>query len=310
MKLNSLNNIGIQSTDKVLLISDYDLDGIVGGCIIKIYFPQVVWYHTRKKNLINELIDSGEIYDYDYMFMLDLSPDTITDLETLINIFGIDKLFIIDHHKSFIELLNKHNMQDSFNVSINYSSALNIALLTDDDRIYKSNIVKLTDIYDMWRKDNITFEEAKILNKKLMFLGIESFIIRTISLLKGDIKDLLLTDEERNRFLLLNKEVNQYIKHKIDIAYIKKDEAITFAERYKSEIGNGILDKYKDVRIAMVVDIANNTISVRAKQNSSALDKLKDISCINYGGHELAAGAYVDYKSMIYDLLFKSKEII
>ena len=99
------------------------------------------------------------------------------------------------------------------------------------------------------------------------------------------------------------QQINSYIDKKCNEAYIVDEEAITFAEDYKSEIGNQLLNKYKGkIKRAIVVDVSKNSISIRSKDNS-ALDKANRISYLS-GGHLNAAGARIEgLKKEIIDMI-------
>lgn len=300
MKLNLSNRQLIDIDTRILLITDDDLDGVVSGSIIKIHYPQVTWYMNRKEDFISRLIESGEIFNYDIMIMIDRSPKDLNQTHLLLELFN-NKLFILDHHESFYRKLNKDGLVDEFDIDLSCCGAMIAAKLFG---LEDQPIVKLTNIYDMWKDTDGQFEEAKLLNKKLDFLDKQKFGLRCIEIFKGD-RQSLLNDDEIQNFLYMLKTENKYIKDKIKETYVVGDEAIVFCEKWKSEILNGILIKYPDVSVAMAIDISKNSISIRSNKGI-ALDKAKEIG-YNFGGHLNASGVQGDFKNIFHSMLFKGE---
>ena len=303
-KLSTMKTLGKFSSP--LLVTDNDLDGIIGGAIVnkqKKFFP--IWFSTRK-DVIGDLIETGEIFDYDCLIMVDCSPKTKERLELLQELF-YESLFIIDHHESFRRNLKEWKIQEQFNIDTTKSSTMIVYELFPipefflEDRV--KEIVIKTNNYDMWNEIDSGFEDAKLLNEKLNYLGELAFRSNINTYLSQEDKDIL-KPEQQIGFLDFIRRNNQYIREKAKQAYINNKLAITFAERCKSEIGNEILKQYNDIDGAIVVDISNNTVSVRSNRGK-ALSIASKISLLS-GGHENASGCRVDYKQEILSMILSN----
>lgn len=316
MKLNLLNRDKLGYGKDLLIITDIDLDGISGAVLASLKFPLAKIYHTRT-NIAMELLESGHIYDFTSIMFIDCSPKTQEDYNTIKDIFGIDNMYIFDHHESLKKIIPKGG-ENEFNVAMEYcgcSLFWNALFGSPDDieNISNDNIydlyligkfVFLVNVYDMWldKEEDGHFLDAKTLNMKFNYLGIDKYILYTKKYLNGEIDDIIPSNL-KDGFIYYMQQINSYIDKKCNEAYIVDEEAITFAEDYKSEIGNQLLNKYKGkIKRAIVVDVSKNSISIRSKDNS-ALDKANRISYLS-GGHLNAAGARIEgLKKEIIDMI-------
>lgn len=308
MKLNAQNREYLKEQKKeLLIITDIDLDGISGAVLASLWFPLATIYSTRT-DIVGEFIDSGRIYEFTDVMFIDCSPKTRDEFNSILEIFGIEHLFIFDHHQSLFDMLPKQYI-NKFNIELRYCATyiLYNTLYLDnnywDGRI--EGYCRLVDTYDRWLdKDNEnSFLDAKTLNMKLSYLGEHVFKARLRNYLLGSKELDVIPSNLKDGFIYYMESISKYIEKKCNEAYIIGDEAITFAEEYKSEIANQLLNRYKGkIKRGIVVDVSKNSVSIRSK-DGSALDKANKISYLS-GGHENASGARLDgLKKEIIDMI-------
>lgn len=292
MKLNTLNKEKLGLGQDLLIITDIDLDGVSGAALASLQFPLAKIYSTRQ-DVIGEFLGTGRIYEFSGVMYIDCSPKRLDDLYTLTDIFGDDNVYIFDHHESFYNMLPT-SYKDKFNIDLSHCGAYlfwNYLFNNDNNRMM--DFIDLVNRYDMWKDDdNVEFLNAKTLNMKLSYLGVDKFIDNVKKYLNHN-QDDIIPHNLKDGFIYYMQQVSKYIDKKCNEAYIHGDEAITFAEEYKSEIANHLLIKYKGkIKRGIVVDVSKNSISIRSK-DGSALSKANEISYLS-GGHGNAAGARID----------------
>lgn len=301
MKINKLVDLKKYNPENILLITDNDLDGIVGGIFFTEIFPFAKWIYTRK-DILSEYLEDGTIYNYDVVVMIDCSPKTL-DIYNMLNLTLNNKLFIIDHHISSLNISKLTNQE--YNIDTKYCGAYLTYLLSDMKTERHQSLAYKVNNYDLWLSDDKYFLDASMLNKIFNYMGIEDFIKNTRLYLKGDIESILTDDDERG-FYKYAKQENEYVDMKVKQAYINKEIGITFAEKLKSEIGNSILTRNPSVKVAIIVDIAGNSLSLRSNGTGLAIEYASRIGC-NYGGHPDSAGCRMENKMEIIKSIISTK---
>lgn len=300
MLLTKLSDIGDRDT-KILLWSDNDLDGMIGGWIVKRCYPLSDWYHTRK-NILQELYDSGDIFNYDKLVLVDIG---IADKELfylMLEIFD-NNIIIIDHHETMKQRLLDWNIEQQFNIDLSKSATFGVFDLwirnneSCDAETYNRlrSLVQSVNVYDMWKEYDKGFVDAKLLNRLLYYLGEDLFIERVYRHIY--MYEDLVPENESKGFLRAMQLDNKYVQDKVNEAYLSGNEAIVFAEKLQSEIGNELLKKYSKLDVAMIINLGKDSISIRSKKNK-ALEKINFLG-LKGGGHQNASGAKLNMKFSI-----------
>ena len=115
--------------EKILLITDTDLDGVSCGILAKLFFKDV-YVHNASIDVANELIMSKCLSDISspvhfdnytkiYITDLGLSKSTLDLIQMYNSISKRDKVILFDHHKSTLDVVKEHYTWANVHVHLN-----------------------------------------------------------------------------------------------------------------------------------------------------------------------------------------------
>jgi oligoribonuclease NrnB/cAMP/cGMP phosphodiesterase (DHH superfamily) len=274
---------------------------------------------------VQYLIRSGDIKEYDSVFITDLSVNEET-AEMLNKYYenGLD-LHLIDHHKTAL-WLNKYDWAtviveyDSVKkacgtslfsdfISDNYPETFSSTNIVDSKTTKVLRFVELVRLWDTfeWKTSGMG-NIAVGLNDLFHFIDREHFITSTISNIALD--DLPLFNSEDTalmRFISMRK--SKYIQDKMKkIDIVKHDGynvALSFADEFLSELGNHICDTNELIDYSLVISMDNGIASLRStKEDVDVSEIAKEFGG---GGHKHAAGYKLnnDVIKYVKDSVFK-----
>lgn len=132
--------------------------------------------------------------------------------------------------------------------------------------------------HDLWRHKS---PHSAVLNSLLHTIGPERFINRFLRN-----PSVELTETEKLLLEIEKEKEEKSIREAVETAKVCDSFAITFAERYASQIGQKLLETFPAVDIAVIVNARKGTVSFRSRETDvSALAK-----ALGGGGHPNAAG--------------------
>lgn len=153
-------------------------------------------------------------------------------------------------------------------------------------------LVKLTNLWDRWRKNDVEFEKAKILNRLFQLMGRDDFIQR---MFHSPIPEPLEVEATALRWKFL--EMSRYLQESVPRCQMFQDEqgftfAIVLADQYISELGNYLLTIEDKLEYTMVLDLRHTTGHLRGRGNRNLAELAKSIVVNGRrgGGHPQSAG--------------------
>lgn len=301
-----------KSTDKqfrVKLFTHTDLDGygcrIIAERFVGIIFESVDVTHVDYNQVnekISEFINNGQYENYDLILITDISvnEELAEKINQLWNERKIENLQLLDHHKSALFL----NRYDWAQVSVEHDKnilASGTSLLYDYlrfvfDAPYDKRdfvFVEMVRKYDTWEwhtkyKDII----PKRLNDLFLIYRGERFVKHISHYLVGAIDEIFGPTE--NLLLDLEQErINDYIELKSKGAKMvnvdKYKVLVVHADKYHSELGKALGEKFPEADIIAIMDLNQKKISFRTSKPS--VDVSEFAKKYGGGGHAKASGA-------------------
>ena len=308
---------------RLLFTHGADIDGMGNAILAKLAFENIDIIYARnvsdlETKFLNEY-NSGNLYNYDIVYITDLSlkkeiADKVYNDDKL-----KDKLYIFDHHETALASgLNEYN-NTNVHVELNgiktCGTELYYIYLKDNGFLEDSTAISEF-VEKVRREDNWEWEKYNdILAHDLAILfnaiGINRFVDSMVALLK-DKKDSFELNEN------LSNEVNNK-KEKIKLAiesskrFVRKeliDGIKTLIVFITYEYRNDVADYFKknndiDYDVVAMIALDNDQISIRSLKSNNYARILAEK--YGGGGHDTAAAIPLDYnnKSKIVDTLFK-----
>lgn len=311
--------------NKILLFTHKsDIDGMGEIILSKIAFGEIDYIMcTNVDNLgikIMEEYNKGTLYNYDTIYITDLSvKKDVADI--IFNDEKIkDKILLFDHHASAIEegLLEYKNCTIRVEDEKGKSCATQIfyEYLIAKDYIKEKRIlnefvelVRREDTYD-WKRlgDNKAHELAMLFNE----IGPEKFVKRCLN--KINENDSFEFDEEEIEIIEDKKKsienaVKKYTKYMkiVDIDGIKCD--VCFIEyEYRNFVAEYLAENNRDdANAVMMIAMDNDQISIRCLKGGSYAKQIAEK--FGGGGHDRAAAISINekMKDEIVDIILKNK---
>ena len=307
---------------RLLFTHGADIDGMGSAILARLAFVDIDIIYARNVSdlevkFINEY-ESGRLYEYDIVYITDLSlkmdiADKVYSDEKL-----KDKLYLFDHHETALSSgLNKYknvNVHVELNGVKTCGTELFYLYLKENeylnDTIAISEFVEKVRREDNWEWENYDDIVAHDLAILFNAIGIERFVASMVELLKEEKDAFKLNDT------LINEVENKKEKIKMAIESSKRFVRKEIIDGIKTlilfityEYRNDVADYFKknndiDFDVVAMIALDNDQISIRSlKPNNYAR-----ILAEKYGGggHDTAAAIPLDYnnKSKIVDTLF------
>lgn len=300
---------------KILLISHVaDEDGITPIILAREVFKEVDTILLNPGEVDEKLIENIDKYEEIYITDLSITEELASKIEENENYKNKIKLF--DHHQtalylnkySFAKVIIEINGKKESATSIFYDYLLSISdceILRKESTKGLVEEVRLIDTYDFKTEEE---KRAKNLDYLFSILGRENYIEYFTHLIKEN--DTFAYNKGEKFLIKLQKDkVDNYITQKEKETIFANidgyEVALVYAELYRSQLGNYLVEKYP-IDFAVIINISRG-ISYRGK------DKV-DLSVFasNYGGggHKNASGSRIPKEKLkeITKGLFKKVE--
>ena len=307
---------------RLLFTHGADIDGMGSAILARLAFVDIDIIYARNVSdlevkFINEY-ESGRLYEYDIVYITDLSlkmdiADKVYSDEKL-----KDKLYLFDHHETALSSgLNKYN-NVNVHVELNGVKTCGTELfylyLKENeylnDTIAISEFVEKVRREDNWEWENYDDIVAHDLAILFNAIGIERFVASMVELLKEEKDAFKLNDT------LINEVENKKEKIKMAIESSKRFVRKEIIDGIKTlilfityEYRNDVADYFKknndiDFDVVAMIALDNDQISIRSLKSNNYARILAEK--YGGGGHDTAAAIPLDYnnKSKIVDTLF------
>ena len=273
---------------KRLIISHIaDPDGVTPIILSKLVFEEIDYILSENKDVNDNVKNNLDKYDFIYVVDLNISEELADFIEENYK----DKIMIIDHHLScnnmnkysFIEV-NAEGKESGTSLYYKYLlNNYNNNLLNRESTKMLVEHVRTMDIYDFSKTSK---EEAEKLEMIFKIYGKDRFIDKFYNVIINDLE--LYSKEDLNLVELEKERIKRYIEEKefIEISLDNKRVGVVFAERYISELGNYLINKYDYLDYIALINM-DKKISYRGngKVDLSVIAKK-----FGGGGHVNAAG--------------------
>ena len=273
---------------KRLIISHIaDPDGVTPIILSKLVFEEFDYILSENKDVNSNVRNNLDKYDFIYVVDLNISEELADYIEENYK----DKIMILDHHLS-CDNMNKYSFIEvnaegkESGTSLYYKYLLNNYnnnLLNRESTKMLVEHVRTMDIYDFSKTSK---EEAEKLEMIFKIYGKDRFIDKFYNVIINDLE--LYSKEDLNLVELEKERIKRYIEEKdfMEISLDNKRVGVVFAERYISELGNYLINKYDYLDYIVLINI-DKKISYRGngKVDLSVIAKK-----FGGGGHINAAG--------------------
>ena len=294
---------------KDLIISHIkDIDGV----------SPLILLNVLGVNYDYKLLDVYEVEAYlDELLKTDLSIYNnvyITDLTVpevsykLINESNYKNKFkVFDHHKTHLYASNLDFVTIDINecgTTLFYNYLKSIGL--KETKVLNEYVNSVKNL-DLWLFEQNKDEIAPKLGNLFDFYGVQRYIIEFTKHLKED-ECFKFNEFEEKILEILKDEEKIYIdKRELRMTVCKYEDyniGIVFAEKYRSELGNELLIRNKNLDFIVIINL-NGGISLRSRE----VDVSVIASKFNGGGHKLASGFGIsdEIKKDIISLIFKGE---
>ena len=307
---------------RLLFTHGADIDGMGSAILARLAFVDIDIIYARNVSdlevkFINEY-ESGRLYEYDIVYITDLSlkmdiADKVYSDEKL-----KDKLYLFDHHETALSSgLNKYN---NVNVHVELygvkTCGTELFYLYLKENEYLNDTIAISEFVEkVRREDNWEWEKYDDIvahDLAILFnaIGIERFVASMVELLKDEKDAFKLNDT------LINEVENKKEKIKMAIESSKRfvrkeiiDGIKTLIVFITYEYRNDVADYFKknndiDFDVVAMIALDNDQISIRSLKSNNYARILAEK--YGGGGHDTAAAIPLDYnnKSKIVDTLF------
>lgn len=273
---------------KRLIISHIaDPDGVTPIILSKLVFEEFDYILSENKDVNSNVRNNLDKYDFIYVVDLNISEELADFIEENYK----EKIMIIDHHLScnnmnkysFIEV-NAEGKESGTSLYYKYLlNNYNNNLLNRESTKMLVEHVRTMDIYDFSKTSK---EEAEKLEMIFKIYGKDRFIDKFYNVIINDLE--LYSKEDLNLVELEKERIKRYIEEKefMEISLDNKRVGVVFAERYISELGNYLINKYDYLDYIVLINM-DKKISYRGngKVDLSVIAKK-----FGGGGHVNAAG--------------------
>jgi len=264
----------ISINDRVLSLHHIDTDGVVSSIILGQVFKNIYHISTSFGKIDNYLLNTN--YDkFDHVFVTDLYPEN----RNLINIS--DKIILIDHHETQVEVHNPKLMRF---VDVTRCASATVKPFIESyfkvNLSYLNDLVRLTNDYDMWQ---LKYDDSKNLNELFWYYKPDGFRNRFFN---GDVR---FTQVEIDYLNSRKIEYNNTYEKIDGIDFDSINGCLVFGvNSFVNEICHDLLEK--DGYHIVFLKIGNtNRISVRHKIDGLHIGNVL-LKLGLGGGHTNAAG--------------------
>lgn len=281
---------------KMLIISDYDLDGTGAIVVAKTVYPKIEYVSPERSMLDEAVKEAIKSDEYDVIFMTDCSISNEETEQVIEEYVSKGNAFILlDHHKSALHL-NKYSWShvkvetDGFKHSgteLIYSHLKKLGFDVDN----LAEFVELVRCYDTWDWANLNKPEPEMLN--ILYWNYEDRDTFINDMIARVYNELPLMNEKDNAVVNTIKNLDEkYIEERKTMfstkSYGEYKIAVLFTDRCVSQLGNIICKENEDIDFCCLVDLNRNKVSMRCVKDS--VDVSEIAKRFGGGGHAKAAG--------------------
>lgn len=307
---------------KIKMFTHTDLDGLGCAVIAKIAYGRndtldvEFCDYTNINERVKTFLLSSNRYDYDIMFITDISVNDEEVLKRITEFNLTNEAVLLDHHATALSL----NQFDWATVVVKDSSE---KLTCGTELLYRwfemthrlffsrqvDDFVRYVTGWDtfLWKTDEKSYSLSDSLNLLLNKYTKESFVYKMCYRLESLYNEPFTFDAEDTSFVESKKfERETYITNVMSSAYktVSKDGkpiGILFStvKEFDSMLGNKYCEDNSDIDYCVIINIATGYMSLRSCKDNIHVDNIAKQH--GGGGHDKAAGYIVKYN--VEDLL-------
>ena len=309
---------------KVLLFTHgSDIDGLGNVVLAKLAYKDID-YVLCKNNFdltdkLNDYYKNNKLYEYDSIYITDLSPtDELSN--TLDNDIKLkNKLINLDHHESKVEL-NKYNFCNVVIEENNIktcATSLFYKYLLDNKLLKESNslnrFVEMTrreDNYEYKKYNDYESHDLAILFNKL---GPDNYWKYINNKINNNPNEFRLDDNDYKLINDYKKIMEEHIKEFLKDIYITEENNIKLGVviinyEYRNEVAEYVINNnIYDIDGLALISFENNQISYRSIRNNTIVRTIAENR--GGGGHDTACASYIssELKQKVLKLVFDNK---
>lgn len=293
----------VNNNDNLIISHVADIDGI--GCVIlsKLVYENIdviLCEPNELEGIISDLVSSN----YKRIYITDLSLKC-DEMYEFIN-SNFTNVLHFDHHLTNVDV-SKYSWStvvvniDDFlpsGTSLFYDYLLNNfscnKFITSN---YTASFVEAVRSYDTWDFKKTGKLDGKYLTEVFSVLGIDKFIDKYYSKIISNYNSFKLEfdNEEMSIVKRLEDDMKEYVdkcdESLIITTFLGYKVGISISENYRSEVGNVLSSRHKDLDFILIANFVRKSFSFRTT-NDINLNEVAAL--IGGGGHSKAAGALMN----------------
>lgn len=276
----------------------------MGGAVLaNIAFSEVTYVLCETFSLSEEVekyYESGEIYNFDFIFITDLFFEGATLEKIATDARLKNKLFIVDHHKSSIETSAKYpcsliKVEDSLGLtsgtSLFYQLLIEKGFLTHEKAL--DQFVELTRRYDTWEwKTKYNDENAHELSLLFDSLGPHAYISFMTDKIKDSLATFSFSSFEKSLINCQKERINEKMEFYAQKMIVKDvcgyKAGIIFIEyTYRNDLAEYLRNHNYSIDFAIFIVLEISSISFRSIKDEVNVHEIAEV--FGGGGHVHAA---------------------
>lgn len=276
--------VELRNTERRILVTHTDLDGVGCAVIYAKCFPQVEVYFAMPDDVNEVVMDviSNPHNEGIPVMISDLSVNE--DVAAILNNRGKSEL--IDHHKTALGLTEKYQWAlvdiSLCATMLMYNVMSNMFNLSD-----YADFARMVDNYDRWGEGHGPCDKSADMSRLVWLLGQERFFKRFVA-----ISSLKFSPVEESIIELDKERETKYIKESIDMVSINTDAnghqyGLLAADQYVSMLGSQLLKLIPQIEYVIMINFREDRAQLRSRGNVDVSELAKQMGG---GGHRKAAG--------------------
>lgn len=269
--------IKIPRNSKILSISHYDFDGLAAQIVLGNVFENIYYINAGYHN-INDILamlsSYKDMYDFDYVFLTDISPDEESLLDK-------DKIILLDHHETAYKYHNPAKMRFISKKSCGALLTKNFVEKYYDIKLsHLDELVKLANDYDLWIHD---YPMSKKINDLLPKYWAEKYRARFFD---GDVN---LREDEEEYLKRKEREFKAYCEDLEIKEYKTINGCVLKAHKFVNDVATKLID---EENYEIVLIRTKNGVSVRRNKLTECINVGEILSENGWGGGYSGAGGF------------------
>lgn len=296
----------INNNENLIISHVADIDGMGAVILAKLIYDNIDIILLDPDEL-NGIIQEIKSNNYKKIYITDIAIRDFDIYEFINNNF--DNILYFDHHLTNVDtskynwatVIPEENGILASGTSLFYDYLLNKFSNKYISSEYTLNFVEAIRSYDTWDFKRTGNLDGKHLAEIFSVLGIDKFIDKYYNKIISNYKSCKLEFDEYELDIIkrLEDDMKEYVdkcdETLIITNFLGYKVGISISENYRSEIGNVLSSRHKDLDFILIANFVRRAFSFRTTNDINVNEVAK---LIGGGGHSKAAGATMNDENL------------